>query len=92
MPSGWPFILCAVFLRLTEGVGSSLTFTAVYTFIPEFSPNRVGMITVCQSHFSCNYERAVYIIIIQGIFEVGTGLGFVIGPALGGFLYSVSIS
>lgn len=46
MPYGWVFIMFAVLLRMTEGVGSSMTFTAIYTLLPELFPTRVGLLTV----------------------------------------------
>ena len=39
-----------ILLRMTEGVGSSLAFTAIYTLLPELFPHRVGLVTVNQSH------------------------------------------
>jgi MFS family permease len=45
MPYGWVFITFAVLLRMTEGVGSALSFTAIYTLLPELFPNRVGLVT-----------------------------------------------
>ena len=43
------FIAAAVFLRMTEGVGSSLAFTGMYTLLPELFPSRVGLVMVRQS-------------------------------------------
>lgn len=46
MPYGWVFITFAVLLRMTEGVGSSMSLTAIYTLLPELYPTRVGLVTV----------------------------------------------
>lgn len=50
MSGGWVFITFAVLLRLTEGVGSSMAITAIYTLLPELFPNRVGLVTVTNRH------------------------------------------
>ncbi|XP_064392257.1 MFS-type transporter SLC18B1-like isoform X2 [Halichondria panicea] len=65
--SGWMFATLCIILRMTEGVGSAMFFTACYALIPELFPNHIG--------------TAV------GLFEVATGLGYAIGPPLGGLLY-----
>ena len=50
LPSGWVFILFCVLLRMTEGVGSAMYFTATFTLVPEFYPNRVSTIMVIMSN------------------------------------------
>lgn len=46
------FIAFAIGLRMIEGVGTSLSFTAMYTLLPELFPNRVSlvMVRIGQSH------------------------------------------
>ncbi|CAI8043970.1 MFS-type transporter SLC18B1 [Geodia barretti] len=69
LPDGWLFIVAATVLRMTEGIGSSLAFTGMYTLLPVLFPSRVGL--------------------VMGVFEVGSGLGFAVGPPIGGLLYTV---
>ena len=64
MPYGWVFIMFAVLLRMTEGLGSSMAFTAIYTLLPELYPTRVGLVTV-HTHAclvsSDTYVHVVYV-------------------------------
>lgn len=46
LPSGWVFILFCVLLRMTEGVGSAMYFTATFTLVPEFYPTKVSTVMV----------------------------------------------
>ena len=39
--------------------------------------------------FTIRMLSPVIVIILQGLFEVGAGLGYSLGPPLGGFLYAV---
>lgn len=55
LPSGWIFILFCVLLRMTEGVGSAMLFTAVFTLLPEYYPSKVGTIMVNLKNFNSNY-------------------------------------
>ena len=46
LPAGWIFILFCVLLRMAEGVGSAMYFTAMFTLVPEFYPTRVSTVMV----------------------------------------------
>ena len=50
LPSGWVFILFCVLLRMTEGVGSAMYFTATFTLVPEFYPTKVSTVMVSYIH------------------------------------------
>lgn len=63
MPYGWVFITFAILLRMTEGVGSSLSVTATNTLLPELFPNRVGFVTVNQKPCAVHIYHDVIIYI-----------------------------
>ena len=44
--SGWMFSTFCVLLRMTEGVGSAMFFTAAFAVLPELFPNHVGTVMV----------------------------------------------
>jgi hypothetical protein len=54
LPSGWVFILFCVLLRMTEGVGSAMYFTAAFTLVPQFYPTRVSTVMVGELHNTTN--------------------------------------
>ena len=72
---------------MTEGVGSAMLFTAVFTLLPEWYPTKVSTIMVnsntdtVASLLSCPFP--------QGLFELAGGLGFAVGPVIGGVLYQI---
>ncbi len=47
LPSGWPFIVICIVLRIIEGVATALFTTAGYTLLTELYPESTGFIVVC---------------------------------------------
>ena len=62
LPPGWVFILFCTLLRMTEGAGSAMFFTAVFTLLPEYYPSRVGTVLV-------NDQNTLLVFIIQFTFS-----------------------
>ena len=46
LPSGWPFIVTCIVLRIIEGVATALFTTAGYTLLTELYPESTGFIVV----------------------------------------------
>ena len=53
LPSGWPFLLSATFLRMAEGVGSALASTSALALIPVLHPKRINTIMVSCNRMLC---------------------------------------
>ena len=85
---GLEFITFCVVLRLVQGTGSALFSTATFTLLPELFPNALGTITV---RTATSFVALIPCdsLCFQGLFEMGGGLGFSIGPPIGGLLYKV---
>ena len=48
LPAGWIFVVFAIFLRLSEGVGTALATTPTLALIPGLYPERVSTVMVSQ--------------------------------------------
>lgn len=88
LPSGWVFILFCTLLRMTEGVGSAMFFTATFTLLPEYYPSRIGTLLVSTVTLVIFHRLSVFFP-HQGFFELGGGFGFAVGPVIGGLLYQL---
>lgn len=46
MPSGWIFIVSAILMRITEGIGWSMCTTITFSLLTQMFPNHVGTAVV----------------------------------------------
>ena len=86
----WAFFVSCLLLRIFEGVGTSLVSTTIFASFPKLFPKAVGTLVVSplSGGFSVNIH---YIKIVkQGLFELSSGLGYSLGPSIGGAMYQVS--
>ena len=50
LPAGWLFIVVAIILRISEGIGSALATTAALSLIPILHPDRISTLMVYDIH------------------------------------------
>jgi len=70
LPSGLPFAIYCLIMRLLQGIGSAMEETAAYALI-------------------AGIEEHANVSFFLGICEISTGLGYMVGPALGGALFAL---
>lgn len=46
LPSTWGFILACILLRVVEGAGTAMFFTAVFATVPKLCPDSVTLVMV----------------------------------------------
>ena len=87
MPSRIEFLVYSVLLRVTEGIGSGAYSTGMYTMASILYPKSTGTVVVSEGReIWLIFDR---LLLLQGILEVGSAIGYMLGPPLGGVLFQV---
>ncbi|EOD34660.1 hypothetical protein EMIHUDRAFT_455551 [Emiliania huxleyi CCMP1516] len=93
MPAGSPFATWCLLIRLTQGLGSAMEETAAYALIADMDTDNVST----RAAFAEFAQRTSLrnpgsfhsqVSFFMGLTEISTGLGYMVGPPLGGMLFA----